>query len=381
MIKRNVVFFIGAGFTKAVVNTAPKGSEFFEFAFDEKRSFIKDLRVQRVKQFIENNYYTVGKQNYPKIEDVSSLIDYVIQRKESLSKNYLFEDVLEIKKDMIFLISTVIKKTIEESTNPDILKPSRIFIEKLHELYKRNIDVSIISTNYDIIMDNALLEIIQSSNYQIRLRKNIFWNPKKKLEQVKVHSNEHWTYQGGNATHEGTLNEGKIPFLKLHGSLNWFYCPKCDELDITIGRKGANELAGDHDKFICVNRFCTSNYQPLIVTPTMLKLYDNSFLQQLWVEAERTLSKSDEIIFIGYSLDPADHHIRSLLTKALINNSNNPRIVAIDKKPDKNDQADIQRINEVHQRYTTLFGKDRVDFRPIGLSNFLKSWDPILNIQ
>ena len=35
-MKKEIVFFIGAGFTKAVVNTAPKGAEFFDYAFDRE---------------------------------------------------------------------------------------------------------------------------------------------------------------------------------------------------------------------------------------------------------------------------------------------------------------------------------------------------------
>jgi len=375
MEKKDIVFFIGAGFTKAVVNTAPKGSEFFDYAFDEKRNFIGDIRVQHVKNFIEENYYQVGRKNYPKIEDVSSLIDYVIQRKESLSNKYLLEDVLKIKKDMIFLISAVIKKSIEESADHDILKPSRQFIKKLRKLHERKDNISIISTNYDIIIDNSLLEIMQSSNYGIRLRNNIFWNPDEKQNSVKAHGHESWSFNVGNSVHEGTLNNGAIPFLKLHGSLNWFYCPKCDELDITIGKKGASELAGDHDKFICVNHFCTSNYQPLLVTPTMLKLYDNSFLQELWLETEKIIAKAEKLFFIGYSLDPADYHIRSMLTKALANNTNNPSIIVIEKELDMNNQEDRIRIGEVKKRYTSLFGSNRVEFKPIGLSAFLENWD------
>ena len=378
-MKKEIVFFIGAGFTKAVVNTAPKGAEFFDYAFDRERNFIDDKRVQRVKNFIEDNYYKVGKQNYPKIEDVSSLVDYVIQRKESLSKKYLFEDVLKIKKDIIFLISDVIKKTIEESANQDILKPSRRFIKQIYDLYNKNNKVSIISTNYDIIIDNALLEVLKSSNYGIRLRSNIFWNPDEKLEYVKANGHESWTFRSGTNRYNGHLNKGSIPFLKLHGSLNWFYCPKCDELDITIGRKGATELTGDHDKFICVNRYCTSNYQPLLVTPTMLKVYNNSFLQKLWLESERIISKSNKMIFIGYSLDPADYHIRSLLTKALINNNNRPKILVIEKEPDNSNQEDKSRIKEVEKRYKSLFSEDNVDFRPIGLYNFVNKWYEFFN--
>jgi len=76
----------------------------------------------------------------------------------------------------------------------------------------------------------------------------------------------------------GVINKGDIPLLKIHDSLNWFYSPKCNELDIAVGQKGVVRLAEDQNKYLCVNEYCTSNYESLLVTPTMLKVYDNLFL-------------------------------------------------------------------------------------------------------
>ncbi len=141
---RRIVFFIGAGFTKAVVNTAPTGTEFLSKAFDPGGIFIRDERVKRVKKFIESTYYPLNG-IYPNIEDVLSLIDYIIQKKEALSKDYSLEDVITVRNNLIYLIGDVIKNSIEKSQGKK--KLSRVFIEKISSLLKNGTKISIITTN------------------------------------------------------------------------------------------------------------------------------------------------------------------------------------------------------------------------------------------
>lgn len=363
---QRIVFFIGAGFTKAVANTAPTGTEFLSKAFDHRGLFIRDERVKRVKRFIESTYYHLNG-IYPNIEDVLSLIDYVIQKKEALSKDYLLEDVITVRNDLIYLIGEVIKSSIENSQGKKRL--SRDFIEKISNLLKNDAKISIITTNYDVIIDNALLEKKQSCNYGVRLRYKIYWD----TNRTKTNSRPKKSMDYSFSDSRGEINKGDIPLLKIHGSLNWFCCPKCDEVDITIGKKEATALIADQSKFLCANPYCTSNYEPLIVTPTMLKVYDNTFLQKLWALSENTISEANHLVFIGYSLPEADYHIRSLLVKALVKNNGNPRVLVIVKNY-KNDKEKTE-IEEVKTKYEALFGKKRIDFQPIGLESFLDIWD------
>lgn len=372
--RQNIVFFIGSGFTKAVVNTAPLGHEFFIKAFDAE-SLHDDPQIKNVQNFIENIYYPLKKRGdklYPNIEDVLSLLDYTIQKKEALSKDYLLEDLVTVRNNLIYLIGKVIKNIEEAPPEAEKLKISREFVEKVQKLLEPSSDVSIISTNYDLIIDNALLEKAESCDYGINLRYNLTDNytdinhrPEKRTD---------WDFYNLH----GTINIGKIPLLKIHGSLNWFYCPKCDELDVTISEKGIIKYLEKYNKFFCVNPYCTSNYEPLIVTPTMLKVYDNTFLQQLWDLSEEKLSEANKLIFIGYSLTEADYHIRSLLTKALANNKNKDiQIIVVTKHPEGEKEKKSSRLTK--KKYAQLFGKKRVNFQPIGLNCFLKLWDDFFN--
>ena len=75
---------------------------------------------------------------------------------------------------------------------------------------------ALITTNYDILLDNALYER-RSCQYGVRIRKSIF--PLPTGGKVGDYSSDR-------------LNNRQITLLKLHGSLNWMYCRRCDELDL-----------------------------------------------------------------------------------------------------------------------------------------------------
>ncbi len=377
---QNVVFFVGAGFTKAVAKTAPTGEELFLKAFTSP-AYYDDPRIQSVKDFILNTYRTSSLTTLaPRIEDVLSLVDYTIQKQEPLSTRYSLQNVKKVRNDIIYLIGRVIKDGIETFSQRN-LNISRQFIEKVNALRKKISEtftdsrVSIISTNYDIIIDNALLEKAVSCNYGIRLRFNVYPYITK-TEDIRDTMPEYypgWNFAGVN----GLLNRGEIDLIKIHGSLNWFHCPKCDELDITVGGKELIELTKDQNEVFCVNKFCTSRYEPLLVTPTMLKAYDTRILKELWKLSEKRISESDLVIFIGYSLPEADYLIRSLLSDALAKREDTTRIIVIEKKPESEEEK--LSIKKIEDRYRRLFGE--IKFCPIGLQDLLINWDVILDIN
>ena len=96
--------------------------------------------------------------------------------------------------------------------------------------------------------------------------------------------------------------------LKLHGSLSWRYCQRCQRLVIDP----LHHVAGDR-KGTCE---CTYTYSELIVTPGFVREYRNIHLLTIWREAFEALANASHWIFIGYSLPPDDVAIRTLLLKA-----------------------------------------------------------------
>jgi len=252
------------------------------------------------------------------------------------------------------------------------------FVCKLNNIV--NPKISLISTNYDIVLDNQLQKkdifnygvlirttlehkSSQSGNYDMAIGiggKKHFSKAESKWEKPISQKKE---------------NSGKIPLFKLHGSLNWLWCPRCEELDITFLEKGA--LWTQKGNFICVSEYCTSPYQILIVSPTMFKIYDNRVIKKVWKEAEQAISHSDYIIFIGYSFPEADIHIRCMLTKAIASAENRPKILVVDYKQDDS-QEESAKLNKTRDRYKHLLG-ETIKFRTYGFEYFVKHIDNEIN--
>ena len=59
-----------------------------------------------------------------------------------------------------------------------------------------------------------------------------------------------------------------------------------------------------------------TRYEPVIVTPTFLKSYDNPFIKDIWRAIEAELRRAERITFIGYSLPDADIMLRTMFSRA-----------------------------------------------------------------
>jgi len=83
---------------------------------------------------------------------------------------------------------------------------------------------------------------------------------------------------------------GLTDLLKLHGSINLYYCPRCSEVYHFPSRATERPAGLRH----------------FIIAPTLFKSYSLPVLRRLWFKALESLTAVREIIFIGYSLPEAD---------------------------------------------------------------------------
>jgi hypothetical protein len=117
----------------------------------------------------------------------------------------------------------------------------------------------------------------------------------------------------GNVVLEGHTEprtDERPKLLKLHGSLSWRYCPRCQRLVIDP----LHHVAGERrERATCE---CTCRFSELIVTPGFVREYRNVHLLTIWREAMLTLARAAHWIFVGYSLPADDVGIRTLLLKA-----------------------------------------------------------------
>lgn len=141
----------------------------------------------------------------------------------------------------------------------------------------------------------------------------------------------------------------KIPILKLHGSINWMEDrgklshdgfwnpsrgkPKLDILDnlrvLPLKKNGEFTL-----------EYMFKKYSPVLVPFFFQKETWNTINQQwwgeifntIWVEARKIIIQANKIIFLGYGLPSADHHMFSFLYEVLKQTSAQITVVDVGEK-------------------------------------------------
>ena len=100
--------------------------------------------------------------------------------------------------------------------------------------------------------------------------------------------------------------------LKIHGSLNWLYCPVCNHIKLTPKEERAIKAFYDIEK--CEE--CKTPMEPVIIPPTFYKEMSNPFIQQIFLKADKVLRNAKRIFICGYSFPDADLHVKYLLKRA-----------------------------------------------------------------
>ena len=311
--RRDTVFVLGAG------TSHPDGVPLQEHVLPmiisgEIEEIAKSEIGKQFNQFVLDNFFIQeGRDDFPKLEAVFGFLDYFIQQNESLSAIYPNEKIREIRESLIKLIHYII----DLSTN----KPSQIYHLLWEAILKHNGNVSIITLNYDTLLEQAfdfLFPLHGYIDYCIPLMNYI------RMAQLKdynfwINPREPISLQAG---------EDPVPFkiIKLHGSLNWKYCNCCNQTLLTpwdrkidlnrgkfIGHTFPEEKEYDY--------YCPldgTEFQTLIIPPSFIKVINNPIISQLFSEASREIRLAKRIVFIGYSLSDADVHIKALFKKHLV---------------------------------------------------------------
>ena len=94
-----------------------------------------------------------------------------------------------------------------------------------------------------------------------------------------------------------------VKLYKIHGSLNWLYCPICSSLTLTPYEGGVMRILNNQKDATCLN--CREYTVPIIVPPTYFKNMSNVYLSLVWNKAEHAFREADLIIFCGYSFPAA----------------------------------------------------------------------------
>jgi hypothetical protein len=346
------VIFLGGGASTA--EGAPTQSELFRQYFGSKAYKASDTNMDRNLATFFSQMFGIDVDNvparsipFPTFEEVLGLTDLGLLRKESF-KYFDLENAASnsgrlrsIQQSLIFLVAKILDQKLGEPRGFH-----RQLVDRLWRAGKL-LNTAFISTNYDILIDNALTELHERRidlDYGIDFRN--FERP------------GDW---------ERPNPSCRVLLFKPHGSLNWLFCPTCNQIEITPKEKGVvTHLITDFKGAPC--RACESVYAPVIVPPTFYKDLTNVFLATIWNKAEKVLREASTVIFCGYSLPDADMHIKYLLKRAQTNRSGNDLDFIVfnhhrGKKAQisKDEKDRYQRFLGRQVRYTSLSFEDFVD--------------------
>jgi hypothetical protein len=213
-------------------------------------------------------------------------------------------------------------------------------IKSFAKVLKRLESTVIITSNYDLIPENALQRTdVRMSDIDY----GFDWRSVFSGKVVRRPANNSYA------------------LLKLHGSLDWLKCPSCEQIYINHGAPiavlGDYSDKGNYGESVT----CHCKYAPLrslLITPSLARIHPEAQLKQLVLSAIDYISQATSISVIGYSLPSEDLAIRSMFIRGMRANRFQPRVKI------------YQISNDAKQRYQAFFSN--MDYLTTGLDGFLE---------
>lgn len=333
------IIILGAGASKA--DGAPLQKEIFiEYVNQFKQGSIPRRISNAVNPFLKNFFGIdvdvpkVETNNYPTFEEVLGVLEIADMRDEYFRESILTkQSLIQMKKYLIYLIAIVLDKSL--STHYGEYHHYNLIKRLKKECVLQ--ETTFISFNYDIIIDNIIIRAFFGEiNYGIE---NRYHYPNR---------------------------DGSIRLFKLHGSLNWLFCPYCNFLNLGKNIKTAAKNVYVPNK-VC-NVCGSKNLEPLIIPPTYFKSMQNFYIQKIWREVDSSLRDAQKIFLCGYSLPEADIHIKYLLKKAeLFNRNRDLRFYII------NGKKTFEQAEEERKRFQGFFkNKQGISYTNLTFEEFSK---------
>ena len=241
----------------------------------------------------------LSKQQSEVLSEFEDRFDSLNQEKADL--NTQIEDLTKEQEKLTSYISQnynllITNALTDRNTGIIITNEKNDYSEEIENLIKEDLlkDTTFISVNYDIHIDNTIAGLYKKDNpimldYGVDFTNFDFRHSWKKPQSPIV------------------------KLYKIHGSLNWLYCPVCNSLTITPYEGGIMRLLDNIDEAKCLA--CDEITIPIIIPPTYFKNMTNVFVSTVWREVEKTLRESDLLIFCGYSFSDADIHIKYMIKR------------------------------------------------------------------
>ena len=318
MNKRKQVFFLGAGFSKAINPAYPLMNELctdilgqLELETDTISAHYKTEIPENIKNNIEHLLTYLS-------------TDFPWKQENNYTDRALYERISR----MIGQHFQQLDKNGEHSNNDLFNRLIAGFLENPH--------CDIITLNYDVLIERAMEKYVKNNGQPYLPWERLYPYPLSWIGSRTIPDIGTW---------RGTSFTQRLPsIIKLHGSVNWYHAGASSSDTIYYRNDNSNET--EH---------MTVGLVPYIIPPVMDKnaFYHHIAIRHLWQAAAHLLNEADDVFIIGFSFPPTDTAVRFLFQTAL------------------NPQADVHIVdisdeNTLKEHHKGLFGHRQVSYRYCG---------------
>jgi NAD-dependent SIR2 family protein deacetylase len=361
-MNEKTVYILGAGFSKEA--SVPSQEELVKKIFDIDRDtpheFLDDS-VKRFRSFLTHTMLIPRRlHDCVPLEDIFTPLDRCIADNVSF-RNLSVKDTLPVRDLIYYLVGKTIECTLRSSGRQYIDVFAHHVTERsatrTNHKYPYLDPVSVISTNWDTLLDDAIKS-------QINQR-----YPGQAVVDYCCHISSFEAHDPSVMPGLEMLGLGgfSVKLLKLHGSLNWLHCPRCLRLYVDFhNRIAIGQYIRPVNCRYCDTQFGVQKSHRLIsnlIMPTFLKNFSNPQYKLIWQSAGIELSEASQIVFIGYSLPQADFEMRQLLARMVRRDA---RIVVVDY----GDPAEHVMAAKM-KRYEVFFGRRKPVFHLKGAKDYI----------
>jgi hypothetical protein len=380
--KGKVVYVLGAGFS--IPAGAPTQAQILGdiLALDDDETRVREAKhglIRFLEQDLRVNLAQVGQ---VALEDIYTPIDRCIADGTSL-KSKSAEELSKTRGDLEYLISIAIARRISRAqvSEPGPNRYVNAFAEFLVKKAARRAALaantinsgpakqydpfSVISLNWDILLDNALHSALQQ---ECPLEGD--YDPFGVVDYCCYISS---LDSGDPRIRSGLWSLGcrgyNVKLLKLHGSMNWLQCPNCQRLFVQFGLK--EDILSRVGCTLC--RHChecgyENRLAGSLVMPTFLKDLSNFQIKLVWQNAGVELMEAKRLVFIGYSLPNSDFEFRQLLSR-MVHQDAAVAVVLYEGPTDD----DKRRFKAEQDRYRQFFGSRDLRFHGTGVVDYVNA--------
>jgi len=192
------------------------------------------------------------------------------------------------------------------------------------DFIKDHKNTSIITTNYDGCMDEALLK-----------------------EKIILK---------GTISGENENNPDAVQLIKMHGSINWAYCDSCQDVRefdlLKLKEIYEDDILSYPVLGIC--KKCGGLRRPLLVPPLSFKFLMFPNLIDIWNSARQAIDEADYLIIVGYSFSEADTYITKIISRSM-SIKNRQKMIIVNTNPNL-----VPTLRERFSAHIDGFDKKRV---------------------